>query len=204
MYRKYSEGMIEIITGPMFSGKSDELLKRIVILNFAGINTLVIKPKIDKRFSENKIVSRTGAEMDTLIADNVQEIKNIINKFSHKKYKAIAIDEVQFFNKELIELANELADSGWRVILSGLDTDYLRRPFGIIPELMSIAEHVTKLQAVCVLCKNAASTTFRKSLKSGLKVIGDTEDYEARCRVCHIKGEYAKLNKSIHKEQDEK
>ncbi|MGY6172442.1 thymidine kinase [Candidatus Mycoplasma pogonae] len=194
MYKKFSDGMIEVITGPMFSGKSDELLKRVVSLHYASVPILLFKPTIDNRFSDDQIISRSGAKKDAFNVGNSQEIRDIINK-QKKRFRAIAIDEVHFFDQDLVDLIVELADQGYRVILSGLDQDYLRRPFGIMPTLLSLAEHITKLQAVCVNCKNAASTTFRKISDSSLNLIGDSDEYEARCRACHIKGEYLKLNK---------
>ncbi|UWD34323.1 thymidine kinase [Mesomycoplasma molare] len=201
MYKKFSDGMIEVITGPMFSGKSEELLKRIRILEYANIKTLVIKPAFDNRFSDDEIISRSGAKISTHNANNAEEIKEL---FSKKNYKAIAIDEVHFFNKEVLNLICELADDGVRVIVSGLDTDYLRRPFGIVPSLLSMAENVTKLHAVCVKCKNAATTSFRKINNKSIKLLGDTEEYEARCRSCHIKGEFNKTREKIEDNKEEK
>lgn len=192
MYRKFSEGMIEVITGPMFSGKSDEILKRIIILNYANVKTIIFKPTIDNRFSETEIVSRSGAKMKAYNVKNSQEIRKIIEG-KKSKYKAIAIDEVHFFDRDLVNLVDELANQGYRVMLSGLDQDFLRRPFGIMPQLLAIAEQVTKLQAVCLNCKNAASTTFRKNKKTNVRLIGDVDEYESRCRSCHIKGEYSKI-----------
>ncbi|VEU59697.1 thymidine kinase [Mesomycoplasma neurolyticum] len=183
MYKKFYKGMIEVITGPMFSGKSDELLKRIRILKYANIETLVIKHKFDKRFSDEEIISRTGAKVKAKSASNIEEIKKLFNPRIHQ---AIAIDEAQFFQKDLVNFINEKADQGIRIIVSGLDMDYLRRPFGIMPQILAIAEHITKLQAICLQCKKAASTTFRKTKSNALKVLGDVDEYEARCRNCHI------------------
>ncbi|WGI36788.1 thymidine kinase [Mesomycoplasma lagogenitalium] len=201
MYKKFSEGMIEVITGPMFSGKSEELLKRIRILEYANIKTLVIKPNFDTRFSENEIISRSGAKISTHSVSSADEIRELFKK---KNYKAVAIDEVHFFNKDVLTLINELADDGIRVIVSGLDLDYLRRPFGIMPYLLSMAETITKLQAVCVRCKNAASTSFRKVNSRNLKMLGDIEEYEARCRSCHIKGEFTKMQEVTKMEEAKK
>lgn len=185
MYHKYSDGIIEVVTGPMFSGKSEELIKRIKTLSYAGIKTLIIKPKIDTRFSENKIISRNGTFTNTYIASNVQEIKKL---FQENSYKALVIDEVQFFQKDLIPFLEEVTNKGVRVIVSGLDQNYLRKPFGIMPELLAIAENVTKLKAVCLVCKNAASCSFRKTESNKEFQLGDVEEYEARCRQCHIEG----------------
>lgn len=185
MYKKISDGTIEVITGPMFSGKSDELIKRIRTLSYANVKTLAVKPRIDSRFSTNEIVSRAGTKIPTYVVETVADIKSLFEK---SKYKAIAIDEAQFFDKDLVPYVEELANQGIRVIICGLDQDYLRRPFGVMPSLLAMAEHITKLQAICVICKNAASTTFRTIKSNKLKVIGDLDEYEARCRICHNKG----------------
>ncbi|AAT28101.1 thymidine kinase [[Mycoplasma] mobile] len=189
MYRKYSDGIIEVITGPMYSGKSEELIKRIKILQFANIKTLIVKQKFDTRFSHNEIVSRSGTKLNTIVASNVEEIKKVWNN----TYKAIAIDEVQFFDKDIINYIDELASKGIRVIISGLDTDFARKPFGIMPELLAIADDVLKLKAVCFSCKNAGTHTFRITNDKDQKLLGDTESYQARCRKCHLEGEEQKI-----------
>lgn len=185
MYHKYSDGMIEVITGPMFSGKSEELIKRIRILSYAGIKTLIIKPKIENRFSENEIVSRNGSSIRTYIASNVEEIRQM---FSYDKYQSLVIDEVQFFDESLLPFLDEIANKGVRVIVSGLDQNYLRKPFGIMPQLLAMAENITKLNAVCLVCKNAASCSFRKFKSENEIELGDIGEYESRCRQCHEKG----------------
>ncbi|AJC50074.1 thymidine kinase [Mycoplasma flocculare] len=182
MYKKFFDGVIEVITGPMFSGKSDELIKRIKILTYADIKTLVIKPKIDNRFSECEIVSRSGLRIPTFSARTTQEIKYL---FAQNNYQAIAIDEIQFFDDEIVSFLDEIANKGIRVIVSGLDQDFRRKPFGSLPNLMAIAENVTKLQAVCSLCKRAATTSARRSKIGSQTLIGDQTEYEARCRACH-------------------
>lgn len=185
MYHKYSNGMIEIITGPMFSGKSEELIKRTRILMYAGFNPLIITPKIDDRHGHEKIQSRSGVSIKTFKAGNTEDIKKM---FDPSKHNALIIDEGQFFDDALVDYVDELANNGVRVIISGLDQNFLRKPFGIMPKLFAIAENITKLAAVCLVCKNAASCSFRK-IKSLQEVqIGDIDEYEARCRSCHAKG----------------
>lgn len=191
MYKQFSKGMIEIITGPMFSGKSDELLKRIKKIKYVGIPILIIKPSFDSRFSDEEIVSRTGAKMEAHSFKDTKEIKQYLEN-NKNKYKAIAIDEVHFFDKDIVNLVDELANEGFLIILSGLDQDYLRRPFGVMPKLLSIAENIDKLQAICLKCKNIATCTYRKNNSEKLKLLGDVDEYEARCRQCHIKGEKEK------------
>lgn len=185
MYRKYSEGIIEVITGPMFSGKSEELIKRIKILKYIETLTLIIKPNVDNRFSNNNIISRNGSFIESFSVDTVDDIKDL---FCKKEYKALVIDEVQFFDENLIDYLDELANKGIRIIVCGLDQDFKRRPFNITAKLMAIADDVTKLKAVCLICKNAASCSFRTSTSNKTIEIGDSETYEARCRKCHNKG----------------
>ncbi|WP_373436235.1 thymidine kinase [Metamycoplasma equirhinis] len=185
MYKNFNEGMIEVITGPMFSGKSEELLRRIRTLEYAKLKPLVIKPKFDIRFSDNEIVSRSGSRHKTIVLQNISEVYELLK---NSQYKAIAIDEANFFGAELIEVAKNLANSGYLVIISGLDQDYLQRPFSPIPELLAMAERITKLQAVCIICQHAASTSFRKVKNNETNLLGDVNEYEARCRKCHNLG----------------
>ncbi|WP_434336895.1 thymidine kinase [Mesomycoplasma conjunctivae] len=184
MYKKFFEGIIEVITGPMFSGKSDELIKRVRTLSYANINTLVVKPKIDDRWTTHEIVSRSGARIPTFNVQDTQEIKAL---FEQGDYQAIAVDEIQFFENEIIKYLDDLANKGIRVIASGLDQDYARNPFGPLPQLMAIAESVTKLQAICNICKRAATTSARIINSKEQTFIGDSEEYQARCRACHGK-----------------
>lgn len=190
MYRKRPDGMIEVITGPMFSGKSEELIKRITTLTYAEIKTLVIKPKIDTRFSENEIISRSGTSIKTYSVSNVAEIKKLYDK----SYKAVVIDEVQFFDMELVYFIDELANNGTLVIVSGLDLDFERKPFGIMPHILAIAEEVVKLKAVCLTCKNAAACSYRKSTSKNTIELGDINEYEAKCRQCHYKAMHLSRN----------
>ena len=184
MYRKYSDGIIEVITGPMFSGKSEELIKRIRILSYAEIPTLVIKPSIDNRFSNTDIISRNGTSIKSYSVSTTEEIKELFNQ---KKYKALVVDEIKFFDLSLIDFLDQLANKGIRIIACGLDQDYLRRPFQIVANLMAIADSIDKLKAVCLVCKRAASCSYRKSTSNNTIEIGDTDMYEARCRECHVK-----------------
>ncbi|UUD35467.1 thymidine kinase [Mycoplasmopsis caviae] len=187
MYLKQSDGILEVITGPMFSGKTEELIKRIKILEIADIKTLVLKPKFDNRFSETEIVSRTGARV---VAKNIQNSSDIM-KFWNSSYKAVAIDEINFLDEGILDVIDELVLKGVRVLCSGLDMDFLRRPFGVTPAILAIADHITKLKAVCMKCKSIAGFSFRKTNEQDLNSLGD-DTYEARCRVCHIKGELKK------------
>ncbi|MDK2819626.1 MAG: thymidine kinase [Mycoplasmataceae bacterium] len=184
MIRRDFKGVIDVITGPMFSGKTEELIKRVRILEYADIKMLIVKPKVDNRFNENKIISRSGVEKQTISAKDGEEIMS----FWNNSYDAIIIDEVQFFGWDIIPMIEKLASEGKRVIVAGLDTDYKMQPFGIMPHLLAIADNITKLIAVCLICKNVASKSFRKTKSVAITEVGDKDEYEARCRRCHIKG----------------
>ncbi|QJR44212.1 thymidine kinase [Mycoplasma miroungirhinis] len=184
MYNKFSNGMIEVITGPMFSGKSEELLRRIRILEYAKYKILVIKPAFDTRFSSSKIVSRAGTEHHTIVLKDINEIYSLIDD----KINAIAIDEANFFSNDIVNIVDDLANKGYLIIVSGLDQDYLRQPFENIAQILSLAERVTKLNAICVVCHNLASCSYRKTQDNSVLLLDNTSNYEARCRKCHIKG----------------
>lgn len=185
-----SFGKIKVITGPMFSGKSEELLREINILSIVGIETLIIKPKIDNRFSENKIISRNGRQVESIVVSNTKELKELFNS----KYKTIIIDEAQFFDEELYFFVNELANKGVHVIVSGLDMDFQMKPFSVMANISAIADNILKLKAVCMLCKQEANASFRKNMSKETLQLGDVDEYEARCRKCHQKGEIEKEN----------
>ncbi|MBU4689643.1 thymidine kinase [Mycoplasma zalophidermidis] len=187
MNRGNIKGWLEVITGPMFSGKTEELLKRVNTLKWAEVNTLVIKPTFDSRFSDSELVSRTGAKLKS---QNVKNSKEILEIWS-PEYRAVAIDEMNFFDENLPEVIEYLLAKDVNVLVSGLDLDFLRKPFGITPHIIAIADEVSKLKAVCVVCKRPAGFSFRKISNQDLNVLGDSE-YEARCRQCHIKGEKEK------------
>ena len=180
---KYNGGWIEIIVGPMFSGKSAELITRAKTLSHANRPFVIFKPKIDNRWSSDKIVSRTGLQLKTHIITKSSQIK----KYITPKVKWVLIDEIQFFDLKLVNVVNDLANSGIRVVLAGLDMNHKGQPFEVTSQIMGIAEFVTKLTAVCFKCGRAA--TFSRKL-SGFKnkeiEIGN-EIYEARCRKCYNK-----------------
>ena len=184
MFNKYNDGWIEVITGPMFAGKSAELIKRAESLIYAKKKFLVFKPKTDNRWDENAIKSRTGAEINSII---ISKPKEILEHLETKGLRAIIIDEVQFFDKGIIDVLQIAAGKGKRVIVAGLDMDFKMRPFGPLPQIMAVAEFVTKLSAVCFNCGRAAHFS-KRIIGSATKTIeiGD-ESYEARCRKCFVK-----------------
>ncbi len=181
-------GWIECICGSMFSGKSEELLRRIKRGVIAKQNVLLFKPLIDNRYEENKVSTHNGNTFESVNIDKSEEIYDYIKD---KKYDIIGIDEVQFFDKNIVEVINNLADDGIRVIVAGLDMDFKAEPFYPMPEIMAISEMVTKLHAVCNKCGKEASRSQRlingepAKYDDPIVVIGASESYEARCRHCH-------------------
>ena len=172
-------GWIEVICGSMFSGKTEELIRRLRRAQIAQMSIAIFKPKIDSRFSEGHIVSHNHIKMESHIIDEPNDILDIA-----KEHEVIGIDEAQFFDNSLINTCKELANSGKRVVVAGLDTDYRGLPFGPMPEIMCEADYLDKLRAICIKCGNPASYTQRTSSDSGQVVIGELDKYEARCRNC--------------------
>lgn len=174
-------GWIEVICGSMFSGKTEELIRRIRRAEYARQPMLVFKPAIDDRYDANNIVSHSQMQAPSVPIANPEEILQYLKDDT----KIVAIDEAQFFDASLIDVCNNLADRGLRVIVAGLDQDYTGRPFGSMPQLLAIAEYVTKNLAICVKCGNPANRTQRTVHQGEQILVGSTEAYEARCRNCH-------------------
>jgi thymidine kinase len=187
MHLNTKDGWIEVITGPMFAGKTEELLRRVKRLEYAKKNIVVFKPTIDNRYSSDEVVSHNNNRTKSVTISNADEIFNHVNA----ETDVIVIDEVQFLDDETVSVCEYLADKGIRVIVSGLDRDFRGEPFGLMPKLLARAEFVTKLTAVCVKCGIPATRTQR--LVNGkparyddpIVMIGAEEHYEARCRHCH-------------------
>ena len=177
-------GWIEVICGPMFSGKSEELIRRLRRAIIARKRVEVFKPAIDNRYSENEIVSHGDLRMTSQVVNDAGEIPNRIDWRS----EVVGIDEANFMGPKLVEVAQRLADSGKQVIISGLDTDYMGRPFAPIPDLLAHAESITKTLAICVRCGNPAKHTQRLRGSDDLIVVGAADMYEARCRRCFEPG----------------
>jgi len=174
-------GWIEVICGSMFSGKTEELIRRVHRAEYARRKIQVFKPEIDNRYEKNHIVSHSKMKTPSQIVKNAQEIHDLV------KYdtEIIAIDEAQFFDGNIVTVCDKLANNGKRVIVAGLDQDYTGKPFGPMPFLLAIAEYVSKLNAICVKCGNPASRTQRLTKSKETVVVGATDIYEARCRNCH-------------------
>jgi thymidine kinase len=177
---KGNMGWIEVVVGPMFSGKSEELIRRLRRAEIARQRVQIFKPVIDQRYAANGIVSHSGLG---IASDNVGTAAEILEKVQART-EVVGIDEAQFLGDELINACTKLADSGKRVIVAGLDTDYLGRPFEPMPRLLAVAEEITKLLAICVRCGNPAVNTQRLVASEDLIVVGAAGMYEARCRRC--------------------
>lgn len=181
------KGSIEVICGSMFSGKTEELIRRIKRAQYARQNLMIFKPKLDDRYSINEVVSHNGISAMAQPVENSDEIMTWV----HADVDVIAVDEVQFFDEKIVDVVNQLADSGHRVLVAGLDQDFRGEPFGSMPQLMAMAESVTKLQAVCVVCGEPASRTQRliegepACYDDPIILVGASEAYEARCRRHH-------------------
>lgn len=175
-------GWIEVICGSMFSGKTEELIRRLKRVEFAQQALLLFKPTIDNRFDDKKIVSHKGSSFHAIAVSQASEIIH-----HWKDERVVAIDEAQFFDLELIQVLNDLAKKGVRVIVAGLDMDYLGQPFGPMPTLLCSAEYVTKVHAICVSCGNLAQFSHRTSKKDGQVLVGATENYQPVCRTCYNK-----------------
>jgi len=175
-------GWVEVICGAMFSGKTEELLRRVRRAKIAGQEVVVVKPAIDKRYDENKIVSHNAVCLDAIPVANAAAIIKVI-----KKAKVVAIDEAQFFDKEIIAAVDELADKNIRVIVAGLDMDFKGEPFGAMPQLLAKAAFITKLHAICMQCGALANFSYRKKDTPQQILLGEKELYEARCRQCFYK-----------------
>ncbi|KMJ56532.1 thymidine kinase [Bacillus sp. LL01] len=181
------EGRLEVICGSMFSGKSEELIRRVRRVSFGKLKVQVFKPVIDNRYSEEEVVSHNGTKVCAMPVRTSVDILEHVNP----ETQVVAVDEVQFFDEGIVAVADELANRGIRVICAGLDQDFRGEPFGPIMPLMALAEEVTKLQAVCPVCGTPASRTQRlidgkpASYTDPIILVGASEAYEPRCRTCH-------------------
>jgi len=178
------KGSIEIICGSMFSGKTEELLRRLKRAEFAKQKVAVFKPLIDTRYDARKIVSH---DSNAIKSKPVKLATEILDKIDNAE--VIAIDEAQFFDEELIRISNLLANQGKRVIIAGLDMDFKGKPFGIMPGLLAIAEHITKVHAICIECGTAANHSYRLTKNQQLIELGDKLEYKALCRNCFFEKE---------------
>jgi thymidine kinase len=173
-------GWIEVVCGSMFSGKTEELIRRLKRAQFARQKVEIFKPRVDKRYHEEDVVSHDSNSIRSTPVDSSQSILLFASSV-----EVIGIDEAQFFDAELVNVCNELANQGIRVIVAGLDMDYRGQPFGPLPALMATAEYVTKVHAICMICGNLANHSHRMdSSNDALVLLGETESYQPLCRDC--------------------
>jgi thymidine kinase len=184
---RHIHGSIEVVCGSMFSGKTDELIRRLVRATIAKQKVQVFKPAIDIRYAVEKVTSHAGSNYDAIPVEKSADIPDKLDEDT----TVVGIDEAQFFDPEIVRIADELASRGIRVLMAGLDTDFRGEPFGPMPDLMSRAERVDKLHAICMVCGEEASRTQRLVNGSPARyddpvvIVGASEMYEARCRIHH-------------------
>lgn len=173
------KGWIEVVCGSMFSGKTEELIRRMKRAQFAKQKVEIFKPEVDTRYDEEKVVSHDANEIHSTPVPSSSNILILANNVD-----VVGIDEAQFFDDELVNVCNQLANSGVRVIVAGLDMDFKGKPFGPMPKIMACAEYVTKVHAICMKCGDLANHSFRFSENEKLVELGETEAYEPLCRQC--------------------
>jgi thymidine kinase len=182
-FRGQRSGWIEVICGSMFSGKTEELIRRVRRANFANQKVVIFKPKTDNRYSEEEVVSHNENAIHGIPIEKSWDMMDHI-----ADVKVIAIDEAQFFDSELPDVCEKLALKGIRIIIAGLDMDFRGNPFGPMPHLLSIAEYITKVHAICPHCGNLATHSYRLSEERATVVLGEKDKYEPRCRTCYAMG----------------
>ena len=182
-FRGQRSGWIEVICGSMFSGKTEELIRRLKRAKIANQKVEIFKPKIDKRFDESKVVSHDANFILSTAIDNPEKILSLVEGVN-----VIGIDEAQFFDDSLPDVCEKLAVKGIRVIVAGLDMDFKGRPFGPMPNLLAVAEYITKVHAICQHCGNLATHSYRLNQDGETILLGEKDLYEARCRTCYLMG----------------
>lgn len=175
-------GWIEVVCGSMFSGKTEELIRRLKRAKIAHMKVEIFKPKIDTRYDESNIVSH---DENAILSTPIDHSHTIL--LMAEDVDVVGIDEAQFFDDQLPDVCEQLAARGVRVIVAGLDMDYLRKPFGQMPHLLAKADYITKLHAICVQCGHIANYSYRKSAQAGQVLLGEKDVYEPRCRTCYDK-----------------
>jgi len=183
----HKRGSVEVIAGSMFSGKTEELIRRLKRARIAGLKVEIFKPAIDTRYSDNLVVSHDENSIPSTPVDNSSAILLLANEVD-----VIGVDEAQFFDREIVEVCTELANRGIRIVVAGLDMDYAGKPFGPMPELMAVAEYVTKVHAICVECGNLANHSYRMAEEKSVVLLGEKDVYKPLCRNCFIKNNSSK------------
>ncbi len=183
---KQESGWIEVVCGSMFSGKTEELIRRLKRAKIAKQKVEIFKPSVDVRYDEEKVVSHDRNEINSTPVTTSEAILLMANDID-----VIGIDEAQFFDESLPAVCNELANRGVRVIIAGLDMDFQGKPFGPMPQLLAIAEYVTKVHAICMRCGKLAQNSHRTAINDKLVMLGETDSYEPLCRTCYNKAQQA-------------
>ena len=182
-FKGQRSGWIEVICGSMFSGKTEELIRRLNRAKIAHQRIQIFKPKRDNRYDETAVVSHNENAIDSLPVENSLDIYQHIENIN-----VVGIDEAQFFDEGLVQVCQKLAIKGIRVIIAGLDMDFRGQPFGPIPNLLAVAEYITKVHAICPHCGSLATHSFRLTGESETVVLGEKDKYEPRCRICYEMG----------------
>jgi len=183
------KGWVEVICGSMFSGKTEELIRRLTRAKIAKQKVEIFKPAIDTRYDDVEVVSHNANSIQSTPVESAEQILLMVNDVS-----VVGIDEAQFFDNQLVSVCNQLADRGIRVIIAGLDMDYRGKPFGPMPALLAVAEYITKVHAICPHCGNLATHSYRLSADSSDILLGEKDLYEPRCRTCYHMGNILKLH----------
>ena len=195
-FKGQRSGWIEVVCGSMFSGKTEELIRRLKRAKYANQTVEIFKPKKDKRYDESNVVSH---DANIILSQAISSSAELLELSTD--VDVVGIDEAQFFDKELPWICEKLALRGVRVIVAGLDMDYRGRPFGPLPQLLSIAEYITKLHAICPHCGNLATHTYRLTEEAETVVIGEKDKYEPRCRICYQMGNILNFRKKPEERQ---
>ena len=182
-FKGQRSGWIEVICGSMFSGKTEELIRRLKRAKIANQKVEIFKPYTDSRYSDKNVVSHDENAIGSIPVKQSKDILQLSNEFN-----VIGIDEAQFFDMQLVDVCQKLAIRGIRVIVAGLDMDFRGKPFGPVPNLMAVAEYVTKVHAICPHCGNLATHSYRLSQEQETVVLGEKDKYEPRCRICYEMG----------------
>ncbi len=183
-FRGQRSGWIEVICGSMFSGKTEELIRRLKRAKIANQHVEIFKPKIDTRYNDNNVVSHDANSIRSVPIEHSSQLIKL-----SESYSVVGVDEAQFFDMDLPEICQKLALRGLRIIVAGLDMDFKGRPFGPMPNLLAVAEYITKVHAICQHCGNLATHSYRLTRNDDTVVIGEKDVYEARCRTCYHMGE---------------
>jgi len=197
-FKGQRSGWIEVVCGSMFSGKTEELIRRLKRARIANQKVEIFKPKIDTRYDDKKVVSHDANSILSIPIDHSSELLKL-----SEGVNVVGIDEAQFFDAQLPEVCQKLALKGNRVIVAGLDMDYKGNPFGPMPNLLAVAEYITKVHAICQHCGNLATHSYRISEEGGTVVLGEQDRYEARCRTCYHMGNILNLKVKEEKPEEE-